>query len=126
MARGNMSDFVAQHAGEFGFRVEVGHNSSRDIDITTRQGEGIDFWRVQYCEGVVEVGAVTFARQILTDAVHIVLQRRIFIDAIAGNDLFMILAPLLDLFGFRNEGKIIFTRYRVGGTGAECQAQYQE
>ena len=53
---GGMADLVAQHAGEFGFRVGQAQQPARDVDVSAGQGEGIHDVVVEHGESELEIG----------------------------------------------------------------------
>jgi hypothetical protein len=77
-----MADFVTDDACQLGLAVEIGHDAPRDIDVTARQGEGIDLRRIQHRECPGEIGAVRLLGQALADVVHIGLQARVVDHAV--------------------------------------------
>jgi len=56
---------MAEHGGQFRFGIEIGENAARDVDITARQGKGVDFRRIQHGEMVLQIGAVAMLRDFL-------------------------------------------------------------
>ena len=43
VTRGDMTDFVTEYAGQFGFRVQITHDAAGDVDVAAGQCKGIDF-----------------------------------------------------------------------------------
>ena len=73
VTRSDMPYFMSDHAGELCLGVEIGHDTARDIDITSGQGEGINVRGIQYRKGKLQVRAMALCRQFLTDSIHILL-----------------------------------------------------
>ena len=87
MSRRDMTDFMADDAGDFGFGVQVGEDAARDVDVAAGERESVDLIAVDDGEVEFEFRAVRELREPLTDAVDVILQRLVFIDAVGSNDL---------------------------------------
>ena len=66
-----MANFVSQHGGQFGFGIQVGEDAAGDVDVSTRQGEGVHHLAVEYGEVVIKLGPVADASDALTDFIDI-------------------------------------------------------
>ena len=69
--RGDVADLVADHAGQVGLAVEVGHDAARDVHIAAGQRKGVDLGAVEHREGPRQVGPLRLARQAQADVGHV-------------------------------------------------------
>ena len=63
VACGDVADLVAEHGGELGLVLDVGHDAAGDVDVAARQREGVDLVAVEYRESVLKVRTVALFRQ---------------------------------------------------------------
>ena len=82
VAGGHVADLVADHAGQLGLAVEVGHDPARHVDIAAGQREGVDLRAVEHGEGPLEVGPVRLRGQALAELVHVGLQLCVGVGAV--------------------------------------------
>ena len=68
---------MRKHAGHFTFVVRLIQHTTIDVDETARQREGVDVRRVHHVELILEAGTTGVRRQPLSDAVDVLLHRRI-------------------------------------------------
>jgi len=68
-----MTYFMPEDTRQFGLGIEVSHDAARDVDVTSGQRKGIDLLRVENREVKLQMRAVAFGGQLLTDAVNILL-----------------------------------------------------
>ena len=104
MARRNMSDFMADNTGQFGFIIGQGQEPPRHISIAAGQGESIDHRRVENGDAIINIGAVGK----LTDARHhrfdISGELGIFIDTtIFADDIGVLLRADFRFIGFAHQ-----------------------
>jgi hypothetical protein len=97
VARGDVADLVAHHAGELGLAVEVGHDPARHVHVAAGQRERVDLGRVEHREGPLQVGAVRLLREPLAEVVDVRLQARVGVGAVFLEHLLVRLGALGDL-----------------------------
>ena len=69
-----MPDLMTQHRRQLGLGVQISHQPAVHVDITTGQGKGVYVRRIDYLEMVFEIAAVTIARQLFANFLHVGLQ----------------------------------------------------
>src|ERR1035437_3463384 len=70
----DVADFMPQYGCQFGFRIQVGQDAARDVDIAAGQCEGVDLCRIQHGKVILQIGAMALAGDALAYAVYVVLQ----------------------------------------------------
>ena len=121
VARGDVSDLVAQYRCHLGFRIQVGKNAARDVDIAAGQGEGIDFRGVEYGEVVMDIGAVAVFGDFLAHAVDVALQRWVGIDLVLLAHVGIGRASQRNLLLLGHHHEILFAADGIGRTSAQGQ-----
>src|SRR3989344_2900691 len=111
----DMADLVTQHGGEFGLGIEIGENPAGDVDVSARQGEGVDLRAVEHGEVKREMRAVALRRQFLADPLDVGLEFRVGIDAVLLLDLAVVAVPELNLLGLGHEHHIRCARDGIRG-----------
>ena len=123
VARGHVADLVAEHGGEFGLVLDVGHDAAGDVDIAARQREGIDLVAVEHRESVLKVRAVALLRQPFADALHVGLQLGVVVDAVLLANFRVVLATERNLLGLGHEHEVGCATHRVGDAARQPQEQ---
>lgn len=85
VSRGDVADFVPEHAGELRLRVEVGEDAARDVDVAAGHRERVDDRIVEHGEVPVEVGQLADLREPLSDAVHVSREPGVVVLAVLGD-----------------------------------------
>ena len=126
MARRDVSDFVPQNARQFGFRIQIGHQAARDIDVAAGEGKGIDVGAVQHRESPLQIGSVAVLRQLLADCVHVALQSRVFQRGILPQYVLTRLRAQLQFLLFGHQDKILAARHGVAGAMRQQQCTQRD
>ncbi|MDT4884647.1 hypothetical protein FQZ97_1208080 [compost metagenome] len=92
-----------------------------DIDVATRQGEGVDVGRIDHGELVLDVAAVTVSGDLLPHFLHIGLQFLVGIARILLGDFLVVAAAEVQLL-------LLAHHHEVGAPGGRvhCAAGQQE
>ena len=77
VARGDMADLVAKHAGHFRLVDGKAQQAAGDVDIAAGQRKGVDVRGIEHGEGVFDVLALGGRRHELADAVDIGVEGRL-------------------------------------------------
>ena len=109
----HMADLVADHAGEVGLAVHVGHQPARHVDVAAGQGEGVDLRAVDDGEVPVELRPVRVARQALADLVDVGLQPGVLDLAVLRQHLLVLLAAGRDLAALVHHRALDLARHRI-------------
>ena len=113
MPRGDVADFMPQHARELGFGIEIHEQSAIHIDVAAAGGERIDAFIVDDEEFEFLVGQVARERQALADDAHVFLRGLVVVQAQRLDDfLVMLLGGFLFTFP-RTHHYVFPTRRRV-------------
>ena len=113
MARGDVADLVAEHAGQLGLVVQIREKAARHIDVSAGQRERVDRGAVDDGERPRQVGAMRVARELLADLVDVALQVRIVVDAHLPADLGVLLLADRELLGLAEERHLLLAGDRV-------------
>ena len=91
MARGDVADFVAEHARELGLGIEVHEQAAIHIDVAAAGGECIDGFVVDDEELEFLVRHVADERHALADDVHVFLGGLVVVEAQRLDDFLVVL-----------------------------------
>src|SRR5436305_1013791 len=89
-----------------------GHQPTGDVDVPSRQREGVHHRIGHHPEGPGESGALRPRGQLLPNPVDVLLEPRVRIDAEQALDLLVVVAPQLDLLLLGDQGEL-----RLAGRG---------
>ena len=117
VACGDVAHLVAEHRGQFGLGIEVGHDAAGDVDVA-RQRERVHLLAVEYRERVLQVRPMAPGRDALAELADIGLQRLVLVAAVLPQDLRVHLAAELDLLRRRHRDDVGLAGDRVRRTAA--------
>jgi len=125
MARGDMTQLVAENTGQLGLVVEIGENAARHIDVAARHSKGIDHIGIEDLERIGQIRTVRYLGHLLTNAVDVGCQGGIVIEAIGGDDLGVGLLTESNLVALGEQHKLTLSGHRIDGTGDQPADQQQ-
>jgi hypothetical protein len=99
--------------------VHVGEDSARDVDVPTREGEGVDHRGVENPECVLQIRTVADRCELLTHVVDIGGKLRVVVETVRRHDLRIRRASHGDLLGLREQHELALAGDRVGCTRHE-------
>ncbi len=121
VACGDVADFVADHARQFGLGIQIGHETARDVDIAAGQRKRVDVGAVDHGEVPVQRRPVALLRQVLADFVHVGLQRRVVQSRVFLQHILMRLCAELNFLLLRHQHEVLVARDRILGAVAQRQ-----
>jgi hypothetical protein len=68
----NVSDFVSQNSGKFGFGICLQGQSAGDIYVTSRKGECIDHGRIKDGKPEIHIRLLGILRYLFADTVNVI------------------------------------------------------
>jgi hypothetical protein len=81
MHRGDVTDFMTEHAGQFRLVIDEREQTASYVDVAARDSDRVDDRGVQNGEGIDDALALALRRDFLPDLVHVGLQCRIVVGA---------------------------------------------
>ena len=115
VSRRDVADLMTENGGQFGLGIDIRENAAGNIDITARQGEGIDLWAVKHGEVITQARAVALRRKSLANPIDIGLQLGIVVNAVLFPDLRVILSAQPQLLGLGHQYDLGVAGDRIGG-----------
>src|SRR5690606_8327741 len=104
--RRHMADFMRQNAGHLRLVIGEGQQAAGDVDIATRQREGVDDGRVQHRKTPRQIAHLGDEGEPEPDVENIVIEAGVDIfTAILRNDLLMMLRAYLAVIARLEDGK---------------------
>ena len=128
-ARLNDADavFVSEYRGKFRLGVEVGQHAARDVDVASRQGEGVDGPVVHDTKGPVQVRPLGDRGHPAADALDVVLEVVAAVQAHLGHDRSVGLEAHRHLLRLADQHDLALARGRVdGAAGGRQQREKQQ
>ncbi len=121
VARGDVPDLVADHPGEFGLGIQIGHDAARDVDIAAGQREGVDVRAVDHREPPFQLRPMALLRQPHAHLRHVGLQRGIVQRRILLQHVLVGLQAHLDFLRLGHQHEILVPGDRVLRAMTQCQ-----
>ena len=129
VARRDMADLVPKHRRQLGLGVEISHEAAGDVDVASRQREGVDVRAVEHGEPVDEIRSMAVLRQRAAQALDVGIEPGVVVDAELAPHVGVGLAPDRDLLGLRDHDEVGAAGDGIGGAaadgGADASAQQQ-
>src|SRR5690606_2485380 len=108
-----MADFMRETAGHLRLVIGEGQQAAGDVDIATRQREGVDDGRVQHRKTPRQIAHLGDEGEPEPDVENIVIEAGVDIfTAILRNDLLMMLRAYLAVIARLEDGKYIVKQIR--------------
>jgi hypothetical protein len=122
MAGRNVADLVADHSHEFGLGIQVGHDAARDVDVPAGKSERVHRGVVHDAECPRQAGPLGASRKPRAEALDVLLQPLVGIQANRRGDVLVHLAAHFDLLRLADQRELPLARDRVGGA-ADCRGR---
>ena len=122
--RRDVGNLVAEHAGQLGLVVQVGHDAARQVDVAAGKREGVDGRRVDDGEMPVEIGPVGDRGQRVPHLLDEGLQALVRVDAHLAPNLDVRLATDGELLRLADRHELAVAGDRVrGARGGDRRAR---